>query len=46
MYLARSFCVGLALAAMAVSGALAQGAGDFPNRSVRILVPFAAGGLA
>jgi tripartite-type tricarboxylate transporter receptor subunit TctC len=44
MYLARSFCVGLALAAIFASGVLAQSGADFPNRPVRILVPFAAGG--
>lgn len=44
MRVGRSFCAGLVLVAMAVSGALAQSAADFPNRPVRILVPFAAGG--
>jgi tripartite-type tricarboxylate transporter receptor subunit TctC len=34
----------LALAAIAACGAPAQSAADFPNRPVRILVPFAAGG--
>jgi tripartite-type tricarboxylate transporter receptor subunit TctC len=36
--------VGLVLAALAFDPALAQG--DWPNRSVRIIVPFAAGGSA
>lgn len=37
---------GLALLAMTTAGALAQGAGDWPNKTVRIIVNFGPGGSA
>ena len=41
-YIIAKWLVGFALAALATSGALAQS--DFPNRPIRMLVPFAPGG--
>jgi tripartite-type tricarboxylate transporter receptor subunit TctC len=45
MKLFRKFCLGLAAAAVAATGALAQTSQPYPSQMVRIVVPFSAGSI-